>query len=322
MRGNELLDKMALIDPAYVEAADQTPKKKNYSWLKFGALAACLCLIIIGVVLQREPTDGMQDSVSNHLLAFPISLDSAPAALYHPISFEDRQQYGLVPADAIGLDESNTYKITESDLGEWMGTVISCGDESLIGCNVYHFAKYPNKDSICIVDTPNGYAFYVCHWLYTEPAIGDTADVYLSVYGLPESLETMELCTPSLQPVREITDTAEIDVVFALLSGKTNIGLAESNQRFAQAWYDAYGNDDVFFSEESGYCKYRNTDSIEKAKALWTEGEQVILITTDRGYQMAIDFFPAVGIVRNGNGYYDLTADEVETLTSLLQSIQ
>lgn len=317
MTGNELLDKLSLIDPAYVEEADREPKKKNYSWLKFGALAACLCLIIIGVVLQREPTDGIQDSVSNHLLAFPISLDSAPAALYHPISFEDRQQYGLVPADAIGLDESNTYHITESDLGEWMGAVSSCGDESLIGCDVYHFAKYPDKDSICIVDTPTGYAFYVCHWLYTEPAIGDTADVLLAVYDLPQSLETMELLTPSLQPIKEITDAAAIDAVFALISGKTNMGLAESNRRFAQAWYEAYGNDDVFFSEEAGYCKYRNVDSIEKAQALWTEGEQVILITTERGYQLMIDFFPAVGVAAIGGGYYELTAAEMELLRSL-----
>ena len=29
MRGNEFLDKMELIDPAYVEAADATPKKKK-----------------------------------------------------------------------------------------------------------------------------------------------------------------------------------------------------------------------------------------------------------------------------------------------------
>lgn len=317
MTGNELLDKLSLIDPAYVEEADREPKKKNYSWLKFGALAACLCLIIIGVVLQREPTDRVQNIVSDHLLAFPISLDSAPAALYHPISFEERQQYGLVPADAIGLDERNTYHITESDLGEWMGVVTSCGDESLIGCDVYHFAKYPDKDSICIVDTPAGYAFYVCHWLYTEPAVGDTADVLLAVYDLPQSLETMELLTPSLQPIKEITDAAAMDAVFALLSGKTNMGLAESNRRFAQAWYEAYGNDDVFFSEEAGYCKYRDAASVEKAQALWTEGGQVILITTERGYQMMIDFFPAVGVVSIGNGYYELTAAEMELLRSL-----
>ena len=41
MRGNEFLDKMELIDPAYVEAADATPKKKKSVWVKWGAVAAC-----------------------------------------------------------------------------------------------------------------------------------------------------------------------------------------------------------------------------------------------------------------------------------------
>lgn len=44
MRGNELLDKMVLVDPAYIEAAEAVPKRKII-WGKLGALAACLCLI-------------------------------------------------------------------------------------------------------------------------------------------------------------------------------------------------------------------------------------------------------------------------------------
>ena len=36
MRGNEFLDKMELIDPAYVEAADTKPRKKKKTWLKWG----------------------------------------------------------------------------------------------------------------------------------------------------------------------------------------------------------------------------------------------------------------------------------------------
>lgn len=46
MRGKEFLDKMDLIDPAYVEAADTKPKRKNNTWIKWCAMAACLCLII------------------------------------------------------------------------------------------------------------------------------------------------------------------------------------------------------------------------------------------------------------------------------------
>lgn len=44
MRGNEFLDNMELVDAAYVEAADVTPKKKR--WIRWTAMAASLCLIV------------------------------------------------------------------------------------------------------------------------------------------------------------------------------------------------------------------------------------------------------------------------------------
>ena len=46
MRGNNFLEKMELIDPAYVEAADTVPKRKEITWIKWGAIAACLALVI------------------------------------------------------------------------------------------------------------------------------------------------------------------------------------------------------------------------------------------------------------------------------------
>ena len=46
MNGNELLEKMDLIDPAYINAADPAPKKTNASWIKWGAAAACICLCV------------------------------------------------------------------------------------------------------------------------------------------------------------------------------------------------------------------------------------------------------------------------------------
>lgn len=59
MRGNELLDKMNLVDPAYVEAADTGTVSGKRTWVRWGALAACLCLVIAGAIavprLQSEP---------------------------------------------------------------------------------------------------------------------------------------------------------------------------------------------------------------------------------------------------------------------------
>ena len=57
MRGNEFLDKMELVDPAYIEEADQRPGRKPPVWLKWGGLAACLCLVASASVLALTVPD-------------------------------------------------------------------------------------------------------------------------------------------------------------------------------------------------------------------------------------------------------------------------
>lgn len=54
MRGNELLDKMELIDPAFVEAADKRTYKRKSTWIKWGVTAACLCLVVSSVFALRQ----------------------------------------------------------------------------------------------------------------------------------------------------------------------------------------------------------------------------------------------------------------------------
>lgn len=53
MRGRDFLEKMELIDPAYVEAAEAAPARKQRGWVKWGAAAACLALAVLaGTWLQ------------------------------------------------------------------------------------------------------------------------------------------------------------------------------------------------------------------------------------------------------------------------------
>ena len=51
MRGGELLDKMELVDPAYVAAADCAPKLRKVPWKAWSAVAACLLLAAISAVV-------------------------------------------------------------------------------------------------------------------------------------------------------------------------------------------------------------------------------------------------------------------------------
>ena len=56
MRGNDLLFKMDLVDPSYIEAADRKP----INWVRWSSVAACLCIAVIGLVLfLQAPKNGL-----------------------------------------------------------------------------------------------------------------------------------------------------------------------------------------------------------------------------------------------------------------------
>ena len=50
MSGNEFLDKLELVEDAYLEAAEQATGKQKLSWKRYGTVAACLCLLLAGSV--------------------------------------------------------------------------------------------------------------------------------------------------------------------------------------------------------------------------------------------------------------------------------
>ncbi|MBP3305190.1 MAG: hypothetical protein J6L24_04400 [Oscillospiraceae bacterium] len=61
MKGNEFLDKMELIDPAYVEAADINPKRKRNALLKWGAMVACLGFVVGAITMIPRFSDNQVD---------------------------------------------------------------------------------------------------------------------------------------------------------------------------------------------------------------------------------------------------------------------
>lgn len=73
MRGFELLEKMGLIDPQYIEEADKTPTRRVNIWLKLGAVAACIAILIAVFfnlprqeIPQLDPTQPTGTHTNNH----------------------------------------------------------------------------------------------------------------------------------------------------------------------------------------------------------------------------------------------------------------
>lgn len=116
MNGHELLDKIGLIDPAYIEAAEAPPKKKKVVWVKWGALAACLCFAFVGVFgwlrehrdssLQREDSgysaaDYFKDCDTTAQFGMSTSPQLADSALPYTETRDFSDRRGALEANGV-----------------------------------------------------------------------------------------------------------------------------------------------------------------------------------------------------------------------------
>ena len=309
------------------EANEQSGGKKANATLKWVLLAAAVILVGVIAILyfgkQPSTVTAAEVPITEDLNDCGFTLDTNESIMYFSISFDDRIRYGLVGEDAEGLTAENTYHITEGDLGEPMGTIVSCENEDMIGRKAYHFAAYPGYDSICIAETKSGYGFYTADGISGENEIGQRSDTVLSRYGITDSTEKVEVCDIDDEPLFEL-DEAKISELLSLLAGKENTGLEANERRFAEAWRNAYGNDDVYYSEEDGMCAFRSKETTsgeslyKTAHSLWNEGERVLWITTEKGFRIMIDYFPSIKSFIMEDGYYVLSDSETEQMNALL----
>lgn len=342
LKEQRIIEALSNVDEKYIEeAAPVNKKRKKPVWIKWTAVAACLAIVVGGVFLWKDRgNDIIAEPTFEETVAYGFTMGDA---VYFPISFEDRIRFGLVPEDAMGLTPENTYEITEDDLGEVMGIVETSDNESLVGATVYHFAKYPEYDAICIVEVNGEYSFYTSDGLLLTNEIGKSSDFVLEAYNMPQSVTKITVQTGEWETVMTITDEETIATICDIMKGKANIGLKEHEKLYAKLWYDTYGNDDVYYDEEVGSMIYReaqteppepvtytdadgnevtyyesNTEDYDKAHALWGEGERVVTFTTDKGFEFYMNYRPSISTIGFYDGYYLLTEGEVEELNDLL----
>ena len=304
-------------------------KVKVRHWRSWGALAACLCLVAALASVRWQPS-----TTNTEAVAYGFAMDAVPGATYFPLTWEEKQKYKLPESPA------------ETDLGAIMGAVTSCEDETLIGSSVYHAAAYPTLDSLCIVASPRGYAYYLCEALSVSAMEGETLNALLEVYGLPDTLAAAEVLEKDFTPLHTLEDPQKIDTMFAILSTVVNQGKEAGERRFADAWYAAYGNDEVRYNEAEGHCVFAASETpsepvtemdgegnivvsnsrppsesvYDKAQALWTAGERILRLTTVQGFSLELDFFPSIQAIFCHDGCFILTDTQSETLAALLEA--
>lgn len=352
MKKGKVFCSMEHIDSDLIDEAETYKgAKKKHTWIKWGAVAACLCLMVAAsvTVLPRltktVPSEDTTDSiVAVEEVAVGFTLSGKSSLVYFPISFDERVRFQLVPEGSIGLTPENTYQITEADLGEAMGTVENCGNSLLIGKTVYHFSAYPESNAICILDNDGKYDFYCADSYAISMAKENSSDALMALFDFPENCCKIEVQSADLNTLFSITDEEKINNLCTLLSGCENIGHEAAEKRFAQLWQDTYGNDNVYYSEADGCCLYRGyvepeektytdangtsyteyiypegyVDPSDAAHELWNVGERCLILETKDGLQLFIDYYPSIGVFFSQDGQFTVTTEKAESLNSLL----
>ena len=138
MRGQEILDLIGDLDPAYIEAAAQKPRVKKSVWHRWAAMAACFCLLLamIGVVpnLVQKPVVTPHDITESTHQTDPIQAEGEDSTAPVPTPWDAyfNEVCTLVSADRAYIQAIFTEELDDADLnalrpGYWFDDMACSG---------------------------------------------------------------------------------------------------------------------------------------------------------------------------------------------------
>lgn len=196
MRKEDFAEVLGDISENYVKEAETIKKTKNPVWLKWGAAAACLCLVVGLAFFTREPS-APQGGISPESGGPPhLVIDNRKFLISAHVSVADELPEGFVAAGNInvvgGLENCPYY--LNPDVPEWVyvyhevrtdGTVDAAGTlKNTPPHNAY--VRYVderlrNKDLVCYQGK-----YYISMW--SADCHGDAPDVTREYYDKMDSL--------------------------------------------------------------------------------------------------------------------------------------
>lgn len=153
-RNLEFLRSINDIDDDLIASASLTPAKKIQStkriykkWAVSIATAAIICLTAGMSFFFAQKFKNQNVTRDNTIVSFAIN-----GTYYEKATLQSYMEYGLVDNDVTPRSTISIPPLSKEDLGELMGT-LKISDREY---PVYHYAKYPETDSICIIELSNG----------------------------------------------------------------------------------------------------------------------------------------------------------------------
>ena len=193
MRGQEMLDLIGDLDPAYIEAAAEKPRVRRTVWRRWGAMAACFCLLLAVVAatprLIQKPMVTPPDSIHPTHQTDPIQSEGEDVTdpIRNPWTAYFNEAQSLVSADRAFIQAIFTEDLDAAELdalkpGLWFDDMTCSG-----------YAVFDNHgnllDVIMEVHTPipltvamTDYSFGTCYELSGDAVVSVCEGVEYTLY--------------------------------------------------------------------------------------------------------------------------------------------
>lgn len=250
MRGNKLLDKMELADPAYVEAADRKPLRQRRGWIPWAAAAACLCLLIAAIPVFSQKPSTPQEGTTDYGGPPRVAVNGRTYVISPYLANAEELPDGFTYAGTTDVDngfEDCAY-YTNPDIPEWIYVYQEVRTDGTV------------DETGTLVSTPphNAYTRYVDERLRGKKLVCFDGNYYISMWSAWYSGEDPDVIEAYYEKIYEqygIQIEGAVPDGFTLagtaaFSGDDTVpkGTLASNEGEVEVYYDA-SNPEVILVE-------------------------------------------------------------------------
>lgn len=282
MKKNKL-DAIGFIDDQLVEKADEyTGVKKKNTWIKWGAMVACLCLVVavfpsVSNILHHKGASTNQDDPVKMIAAYEYN-----GAFYEFIDNKEvLEKYGL-PG-----------KITAAQAGEHLGWLEKDGDgykdcvhETDI--ELYTYAPHPCVGVLVIRDGDHYGAALFCNHILIDDSCVEFGEIY-RVYDVEKADDIVSIC--------------EFNGIF----GHEKVSNKTTDRDVINAFYNASLSLDCFGNDSFQELEFGSFDSEEDQVAHHIEYADAMTnlrIETASGLVFFVRAVPSYGWLESDLSYF------------------
>ena len=293
MTNEKLYEAIGDISDKKIKEAKQVRKAKQPIWLKWGAMVACLCLVVGIIISLSQISEDKLSTEDIHILPQLIEFNGA----YYEVCDEKSVLKRL------GIKEN----ITEADAGERITYLTSeyIATEEKTNIVLYSYAAIPCEAVYVICDNGNYNAVIFCNFVLpdTEPI---SLDNLYNLYNIKNSSDISSISVVDDWYTKKIIGTTLTDAN------------AISEFYMASLVLKSYANDDY---HKMNYRHIATEEELVQAYEKTADNKITIMLETIEGLRFCLEYDAEGGwIDSNGTMRYYKVTQEITDWFSLIMN--